>query len=53
MEKATGIKVPLRLVLSVLKKQFDLSYKRIKRVQGVGDSERNKVLRSLFAQKML
>ena len=53
VEKATGIKVPLRLVLSVLKKQFDLSYKRIKRVQGVGDSERNKVLRSLFAQKML
>ena len=53
VEKATGMKVPLRLVLSVLKKQFDLSYKRIKRVQGVGDSERNKVLRSLFAQKML
>ena len=37
----------------VLKKRFALSFRRIKRVQGVGDSERNRVLRSLFAQKML
>ena len=37
----------------VLKKRFALSFRRIKRVQGLGDSERNLVLRSLFAQKML
>ena len=49
IEQATGANVPLRLVLEVLKKRFALSYRRIKRVQGVGDSDRNRVLRSLFA----
>ena len=36
-----------------LKKRFGLSYRRIKRVSSIGDSDPNKVLRSLFAQKML
>ena len=49
IEQATGANLPLRLVLEVLKKRFALSYRRIKRVQGVGDSDRNRVLRSLFA----
>ena len=33
--------------------KFRLSYRRIKRVSFAGNSERNKVLRSLYAQKML
>ena len=37
------------LVLQVLKKQFRLSYRPIKRVPFTGNSERNLVLRSLYA----
>ena len=36
-----------------MKALYCLSYRRIKRVAFVGNSERNKVLRSLYAQKML
>ena len=48
-----GQVVKLSLVLSVLKNQFRLSYRKIKRVPFQGNSERSKVLRSLYAQKML
>ena len=36
-----------------MKRQYGLSYRRVKRVAHVGNSERNRVLRSLYAQKML
>ena len=36
-----------------MKSKFGLAYRRIKRVPHQGNSERNKVLRSLYAQKML
>ena len=45
--------VPANLVLAVLKKQFRLSYRKIKRVPYSGNTERSKALRSLYAQKML
>ena len=37
----------------MLKNQFRLSYRKIKRVPFTGNSERNRVMRSLYAQKML
>ena len=40
-------------VLDILKNKFQLSYRKIKRVPFAGNSERSKVLRSLYAQKML
>ena len=40
-------------MLSILRKQFSLSYRKIKRVPFQGNSERSKVLRSLYEQKML
>ena len=40
-------------VLQVLKDKLHLRYKAIKRVPFTGNLERNKVLRSLYAQKML
>ena len=40
-------------VLDVLKKKFRLSYRKIRRVPFSGNSERNLVLRSLYAQKMI
>ena len=37
----------------MLKKKFRLSYKKIRRIPFSGNSERSKVLRSLYAQEML
>ena len=37
----------------IMKKQFGLGYRKVKRVSLVGNSERNRVLRCLYAQKML
>ena len=36
-----------------MKEKYRLSYRRVKRVSYTGNSEQNKVLRSLYAQKML
>ena len=49
----TGIKVSKRQVSSIMKGKFRLSFRRVKRVVNAGNSERNLVLRSLYAQKML
>ena len=49
----TGVKVSKRQVSSVMKGKFRLSFRRVKRVVKAGNSERNLVLRSLYAQKML
>ena len=43
----------LSAVLRVLKKKFHFSFRRIKRVAHVGNSEKNRVLRHLYARKML
>ena len=43
----------LRAVLRVLKKKFRFSFRRVKRVAHVGNSEKNRVLRHLYARKML
>ena len=51
--KSTGVKVSKRSVLALLKTKYNLSYRRIKRVPTTGNSEQNKVLRSLYAQRML
>ena len=45
--------VPVYMIRSVLKTQFNFSYKKIRRIPFTGNLERNKVLRSLYAQKML
>ena len=42
-----------RAVIASLKAEYGLSYRRIKRVPFAGNSEKNRVLRSLYAQKML
>ena len=41
--------VPAHLICSILKKKFNLSYKKIRRIPFTGNLERNKVLRSLYA----
>ena len=46
-------KVSLYVILKVLKEKFRFSYRKIKRVPFSGNSERNKVLRHLYARKML
>jgi hypothetical protein len=43
----------LRTVSTVLKTKFKLSYRRIKRVSHTGNSERCKVLRHIYALKMV
>ena len=53
VKEATGLKVSTFRVLGVLKNQFKLSYRKIKRVPFTGNLERNRVMRSLYAQKML
>ena len=45
--------VPSYMIRHVLKTKFNLSYKKIRRIPFTGNLERNKVLRSLYAQKML
>ena len=45
----TGIKVSKRQVSSIMKGKFRLSFRRVKRVVNLGNSERNLVLRSLYA----
>ena len=47
------MKVSTHKVIGVMKMKFGMAYRRIKRVPLQGNSERNKVLRSLYAQKML
>ena len=49
----TGIKVSKTAVIRTMNEDYRLSYRRIKRVSFAGNSERNKVLRCLYAQKML
>ena len=49
----TGLKVSKPKVLNVMKTKLRLSYRQIKRVPFAGNLERNKVLRSIYAQKML
>ena len=41
--------VPAYMILSILKKKFNCSYKKIRRIPFTGNLERNKVLRSLYA----
>ena len=48
-----GLTVSTRTVLAVLKGQFKLSYRKVKKVSYSGNSEYNRVRRSLYAQKML
>ena len=47
------MKANVKAVRDVLKQDHKLSYRKIKRVPFQGNSERCKVLRSLYAQKML
>ena len=49
----TGIKVTAKAIIKAMRTKYGLHYRRIKRVAYIGNSERNKVLRSLYAQKML
>ena len=52
VKEHTGLEVSTQKVLHVLKNQCRLSYRKIKRVPFQGNSERSKVLRCLYAQKM-
>ena len=45
--------VPSYMIRQVLKTKFNLSYRKIRRIPFTGNLERNKVLRNLYAQKML
>ena len=47
------MQVSRRRVITVMKSKFGLAFRRIKRVPQQGNVERNLVLRSLYAQKML
>ncbi len=49
----SGCTVSSYTIRQVLKTKFNLSYKKIRRIPFTGNLERNKVLRSLYAQKML
>jgi len=49
VKEQTGITVSTFKVSSVLKNQFRLSYRKIKRVPVTGNSERNRVMRCLYA----
>ena len=51
--KRSGLKVSSKAVIEAMKTKYGLGYRRIKRVSMGGNSERSKVLRSLYAQKML
>ena len=53
MKAASGLSVSATVVRLVMKRQFSLSYRKIKRVPFQGNKERNRVLRSLYAQQML
>ena len=44
-----GCILPAHMICSILKKKFNLSYKKIRRIPFTGNLERNKVLRSLYA----
>ena len=48
-----GLKVSLHNVAKILKNEFDLSHRKIRRVPFQGNSERCLVLRQLYARKML
>ena len=48
-----GRTVSAYMVLNALNNKFQLSYRKLKRVPFTGNSERNQVMRSLYAQKML
>ena len=51
--KESTISVSISMVRNVLREKFALSYRKVKRVPFSGNSERSKVLRSLYAQEML
>ena len=53
VKSSFGLSVSAYAVQKMLKEKFSFSYRKIKRVPFQGNSERNKVLRSLYAQKML
>ena len=52
IKERIGVEVSKRAVVGALKGKFNLSYRRVKRVSFSGNSEHNRVLRSLYAQKM-
>ena len=45
--------VSQKMILRIMKDRYRLSYRKIKRIPYTGNSEQNKVLRSLYSQKML
>ena len=49
----SGQKVTRNVVSRVLRARLNMRYKLIKRIPFSGNLERNKVLRSLYAQKMI
>ena len=53
VKEKTGRHVTVSMVRSVLKEKYKLSYRKLKRVPFTGNSERCKVLRSLYAQTIL
>ena len=52
IKQQANLDVSTRAVTCLIKKQFGLGYRKVKRVSLVGNSERNRVLRCLYAQKM-
>ena len=53
VQEKTGLHVSAKDVIRVMKGKLNFRYRKVKRVSGVGNSDHNKVLRSLYAQKML
>ena len=49
VKEETSCVVPSYMIRDVIKTEFNLSYKRIRRIPFTGNLERNKVLRNLYA----
>ena len=49
IKSCTGISVSIKNVIKVMKERYRLGYRKIKRVSLAGNSEQNRVLRSLYA----
>ena len=52
MKRSTGLGVPLSAVRRVLRDDFDMRYRVLKKVEFQGNSERCLVTRMLYAKKM-
>jgi len=53
LENSVNMHIPVATLRRIMKKRLGLIWKKIKRVASPGNSERNRVLRHIFARKIL